>query len=164
MADLKGAFNNRVIINNAYKWTDTEIMQLFAWIRDNPDFYNVESQSRASLGAVVTGLTTLVSRREILLHTPLQVRYQNTMFMLESMYDLVGWIFSVTGTTPAGATRENYYYPLAGLYSIFFVGDWLTRWRMNRKWCNCRSSRRRYLEQVLVELSLEPPWTSFHIR
>lgn len=35
------------------------------------------------------------------------------------MYDLVGWIFSVTGTTPASVTRENYYYPLAGLYSIF---------------------------------------------
>ena len=54
-----------------------------------------------------------------MLNPPLQVRYQNTMFMLESMYDLVGWIFSVTGTTPASATRENYYYPLAGLYSIF---------------------------------------------
>ena len=28
------------------------------------------------------------------------------------MYDIVGWIFSVVGYAPVGATRENYYYPL----------------------------------------------------
>ncbi|KAG1818749.1 uncharacterized protein BJ212DRAFT_108258 [Suillus subaureus] len=46
----------------------------------------------------------------------LTVSYQGTNFELETLFDLVGWIFSVTGQTPNNATSANYYYPLVILY------------------------------------------------
>ena len=42
----------------------------------------------------------------------IEVRYQGNLFKLRTLYDIVGWIFSVVGHVPSGATRENYYYPL----------------------------------------------------
>ncbi|KIJ67983.1 hypothetical protein HYDPIDRAFT_107544 [Hydnomerulius pinastri MD-312] len=47
------------------------------------------------------------------------VNYQGTIFNLETKYDLVGWIFSVTGPTPANSTVTNYFYPLTALYCHF---------------------------------------------
>lgn len=47
------------------------------------------------------------------------MRYESATFLVETMYDIVGWLFSVSGTAPSGATRSNYYYPLFGLYYIF---------------------------------------------
>ncbi|KAF9222772.1 hypothetical protein BS17DRAFT_180932 [Gyrodon lividus] len=35
------------------------------------------------------------------------------------MFDLVGWIFSVTGANPANANVTNYFYPLIVLYCHF---------------------------------------------
>ena len=42
------------------------------------------------------------------------VGYQGNEFQLRTLYDIVGWIFSVVGNVPVRvkATRENYYYPL----------------------------------------------------
>ena len=42
----------------------------------------------------------------------IEVDYQGKKFKLRTLYDIVGWIFSVVGYAPVGATRENYYYPL----------------------------------------------------
>ncbi|KAG1818744.1 uncharacterized protein BJ212DRAFT_1298788 [Suillus subaureus] len=39
-----------------------------------------------------------------------------TNFELETLFDLVGWIFSVAGHIPEDATTANYYYPLVILY------------------------------------------------
>lgn len=36
-----------------------------------------------------------------------------------TLLDLVGWIISVSGPAPSNATRDNYYYPLCGLYAYF---------------------------------------------
>ena len=35
------------------------------------------------------------------------------------MYDIVGWIFSVVGNVPDGATRASYYYPLMMIAYVF---------------------------------------------
>ena len=41
------------------------------------------------------------------------------MFKLRTLYDIVGWIFSVVGYVPDGATREKYYYPLMMIAYVF---------------------------------------------
>ena len=47
------------------------------------------------------------------------VGYQGKKFELFTLYDIVGWIFSVLGKVPVGATRENYYYPLMMIARVF---------------------------------------------
>ena len=47
------------------------------------------------------------------------MNYQGTEIEHATIFDLVGWIFSISGTSPAGATRSNYYYPLIALYCMF---------------------------------------------
>ena len=49
----------------------------------------------------------------------LTVDYQGNKFELRTLYDIVGWIFSVVGNAPVGATRENYYYPLMMIARVF---------------------------------------------
>jgi len=81
---------------------------------------------------------------------PLVVSYQGTDFELETLFDLVGWIFSVTGQIPKDATAANYYYPLVILYC---------------QWCrtlsaNSKKSRRWYrslgsLKEAPNEFALE---------
>ena len=44
------------------------------------------------------------------------INYQGNLLRHETLFNLVGWIFSVAGTSPEGAGRSNYYYPLAALY------------------------------------------------
>ncbi|KAF9222765.1 hypothetical protein BS17DRAFT_180693 [Gyrodon lividus] len=56
---------------------------------------------------------------DVLLAGPLPVNYQGAIFNLETMFDLVGWIFSVTGANPANANVTNYFYPLIVLYCHF---------------------------------------------
>jgi len=47
------------------------------------------------------------------------VGYQGNEFKLRTLYDIVGWIFSVVGNVPVGATRENYYYALMMIAHVF---------------------------------------------
>ena len=49
----------------------------------------------------------------------IEVGYQGNTFKLRTLYDIVGWIFSVVGTAPSGAKRDNYYYPLVMIASVF---------------------------------------------
>ena len=51
----------------------------------------------------------------------LTVDYQGNKFELRTLYDIIGWIFSVLGNENAqvGATRENYYYPLMMIARVF---------------------------------------------
>ena len=49
----------------------------------------------------------------------LTVDYQGNKFELRTLYDIVGWIFSVVGNVPIGATRENYFYPLMMIARVF---------------------------------------------
>ena len=51
----------------------------------------------------------------------LTVDYQGNKFELRTLYDILGWIFSVVGNVPVVpvATRENYYYPLMMIARVF---------------------------------------------
>ena len=49
----------------------------------------------------------------------LRVGYQGNEFELRNLYDIIGWIFSVVGAVPDGATRENYYYALIMIAHAF---------------------------------------------
>ena len=49
----------------------------------------------------------------------LRVGYQGNEFELRNLYDIIGWIFSVVGDVPDGATRENYYYALIMIAHAF---------------------------------------------
>ena len=49
----------------------------------------------------------------------IEVSYQGNRFKLRTLYDIVGWIFSVVGNVPDLATRENYYYPLMMIAYVF---------------------------------------------
>ena len=55
----------------------------------------------------------------IILNPTIAVSYQGTNITHETLFDLIGWIFSVAGASPAGADRSNYYYPLLSLYCMF---------------------------------------------
>lgn len=55
----------------------------------------------------------------IFLASPVAVSYQGTNLNHESIFDFVGWIFSVSGDSPTGADKTNYYYPLVALYTYF---------------------------------------------
>lgn len=49
----------------------------------------------------------------------MEVNYQGTSFLHVTLFDLIGWLFSVAGTSPDHASRSNYYYPLVALYAQF---------------------------------------------
>ena len=49
----------------------------------------------------------------------MRVGYQGNEFELRNLYDIIGWIFSVVGAVPDGATRENYYYALIMIAHVF---------------------------------------------
>ena len=49
----------------------------------------------------------------------IEVGYLGNIFKLRTLYDIVGWIFSVVGNVPVRATRENYYYPLMMIAYVF---------------------------------------------
>ncbi|KAF9261305.1 hypothetical protein L218DRAFT_1046842 [Marasmius fiardii PR-910] len=114
-------FNGEVTKDDAYNMDSQAILTLFGQFRDHPDLYNVEPNSRASMEQAVATITTMITgpRKTYLLDVRLNVNYQSTSFALETLYDIIGWIFSVVGTTPAGATKENYFYPFLGVYFMF---------------------------------------------
>ncbi|KAG2337069.1 hypothetical protein BDR05DRAFT_1063454 [Suillus weaverae] len=96
------------------------IVALFDDINARLDHYEVinNDPTRESFPKVVERIKALQGRNSIFPDgAALTVSYQGTNFELETLFDLVGWIFSVTGTTPDDATPANYYYPLIILYS-----------------------------------------------
>ncbi|KAG1780744.1 hypothetical protein EV702DRAFT_1080530 [Suillus placidus] len=103
-----------------------QIVALFDDINTRRDHYEVinDEPTRESFPKVVERIKTLHTHarsRDLSSIFPegaaLTVSYQGTNFELETLFDLVGWIFSVTGKTPDDATPANYYYPLVILYS-----------------------------------------------
>ena len=58
-------------------------------------------------------------QRKVFLDSPIVVSYQGTNYQHDSVFDLIGWIFSVSGPSPPRAGRSNYYYPLIALYCVF---------------------------------------------
>ena len=64
-------------------------------------------------------MTPSRTARSVILNPAIEVSYTGTFIVHETLFDLVGWIFSVAGTSPAGADRSNYYYPLIALYCMF---------------------------------------------
>ncbi|CCM01672.1 uncharacterized protein FIBRA_03735 [Fibroporia radiculosa] len=125
MAAILHAFNGQVDITQAFNWTWQRILAEFVNIQNNLDGYGViaDAATRASFPHVVQQITDMCHQSEVFPPAAgpptLRVHYQGTDFELETLFDLVGWIFSVTGTTPAGATVDNYFYPLAVLYAKF---------------------------------------------
>ncbi|KAG1726973.1 uncharacterized protein EDB91DRAFT_1254087 [Suillus paluster] len=133
-SDLKAAFNNKVEMNqvkgkkSAFDWNKGDILGFFDDVEHKPGpktgGYNVEASAQASFKKVVDAIKKLVNnndkKKRIFLDSELHATYQHKEFRLETIFDLVGWIFSVTGTSPAAATTKNYYYPLACLYSVFW--------------------------------------------
>ncbi|KAG0700222.1 hypothetical protein DFH29DRAFT_1056401 [Suillus ampliporus] len=127
---LKPAFNNKVEMNqekgkkSAFDWNKGDILGFFTDIVKKPGGYNVEKSAEGSLKNVVDEIHKLAinadKKKKIFVVSDLEATYQGKKFRLETIFDLVGWIFSVTGTSPAGATAKNYYYPLACLYCVFW--------------------------------------------
>ncbi|KAG1780746.1 hypothetical protein EV702DRAFT_1080578 [Suillus placidus] len=99
---------------------DMHIVALFDDINTRRDYYEVinNDPTRESFPKVVERIKTLQVLSSIFPEgAALTVSYQGTNFELETLFDLVGWIFSVTGKTPDDATPANYYYPLVILYT-----------------------------------------------
>ena len=55
----------------------------------------------------------------IFLDAPVQLSYQGAAVEHQTIYDLLGFIISVAGSSPPGATRESYYYRLCTLYGAW---------------------------------------------
>ncbi|KAF9219632.1 hypothetical protein BS17DRAFT_769962 [Gyrodon lividus] len=121
------AFNGRVDITQATTWDQNGILQLFNGIEADLNAGNntygviTTNGTNTSFPAVVKAINDLLKPPfpSILLPTPLAVNYQGATFNLETMFDLVGWIFSVTGANPANPDVTNYFYPLIVLYCHF---------------------------------------------
>lgn len=99
--------------------SETQIVTLFDDINTRLNEYEVinDTPTRESFSKVVGRIKTLQQRSSVFPDgNALTVSYQGTNFELETLFDLVGWIFSVTGNTPEDATAANYYYPLVILY------------------------------------------------
>lgn len=56
---------------------------------------------------------------EVQLATSRTLKYHTKTFTMHTLLDLVGWIISVASPVPSTAKRDNYYYPLCGLYAYF---------------------------------------------
>jgi len=123
---LLPAFNGKVDMTAAFKWSKYNILDFFDKVtaQPGPRGYNVEAGAQKSLDAVVTAIHTLVNsgtpQTSIFLPNQLDVFYYTTKFRMETIFELVGWIFSVTGFSPPNANRNNYYYPIAALYCVFW--------------------------------------------
>lgn len=50
---------------------------------------------------------------------PVEVSYQGTRFIHDTLFDLMGWVFSVAGTIPRDAEPANFYLPLTALFAHF---------------------------------------------
>ncbi|KAF9261367.1 hypothetical protein L218DRAFT_1078744 [Marasmius fiardii PR-910] len=112
-------FNGNVTMDSAFQKARPQILDLFDQFNENPDFYSVEVNSRVSMELAVQTINTMVGNSTYLLHVPITVQYQGTPFQLETIYDIIGWIFSVVGTTPTGANNVNYFHPLLSVYFLF---------------------------------------------
>ncbi|KAF9261372.1 hypothetical protein L218DRAFT_1001865 [Marasmius fiardii PR-910] len=116
-------FNERVPHLEAYQKSSEKILELFGDFRDHPDYYDVEPNARANMAEAVKTIKERLDQNTCLLDKLLVVQYQGTAeeseFKFETIYDIVGWIFSVVGKTPTGATKENYFWPLLGVYFMF---------------------------------------------
>ncbi|KAG1733901.1 uncharacterized protein EDB91DRAFT_1084286 [Suillus paluster] len=126
---LLKAFNNMVFMDeaekdSAFKWKRSQIIAFLGKVKGNPDAYNVVQTARDSLTKVVDKIVSISQETnpKPFLQSHITALYQvkNKEFNLETIFDLVGWFFSVTGTSPTGANRENYYYPLACLFCVFW--------------------------------------------
>ncbi|KAF8890631.1 hypothetical protein BD779DRAFT_1516138 [Infundibulicybe gibba] len=116
MTTILKAFNNTTAINDAFKWTRTEIIAFFEKVSKEMDTYDVEAGSRTTFATAVATVKSMTNT--IFLDKAIAVKYQTHDFKLECLYDIVGWIFSVVGASPTSATKANYYYPLLALYCI----------------------------------------------
>ncbi|KAF8637232.1 hypothetical protein AX17_002963 [Amanita inopinata Kibby_2008] len=120
---LLNAFNGKVNMTEAFGWDGTQIRQEFDKMLSNmgPDGYNVETNSQSSFQQAIDDIKKLVggTGKTVFLDKPIKYKYQGIEFGLETLFDIVGWIFSVTGTTPTGANNQNYYWPLGALYFVF---------------------------------------------
>lgn len=106
-------------MQHAFTMNATQIVALFDEIAAGLEYYEVidNTPTRQSFPKVVERIKFLQKRSTIFPDgSALTASYQGMDFGLETLYDLVGWIFSVTGNTPADATAANYYYPLIVLY------------------------------------------------
>ncbi|KAG1780734.1 hypothetical protein EV702DRAFT_1080415 [Suillus placidus] len=124
--DILDAFNlDRAAVwfslcSGAFDPISLQIVALFDDINTRRDYYEVinNTPTRESFPKVIERIKTLQQRSSIFPDgAALTVSYQGTNFELETLYDLVGWIFSVTGKTPDDATPANFYYPLVILYT-----------------------------------------------
>ncbi|KAF8637233.1 hypothetical protein AX17_002964 [Amanita inopinata Kibby_2008] len=118
---LLNAFNGKVNITEAFAWNSERIRKEFDDMLKamGPDGYNVEANSQSSFKQAVADIKNLVGRKTMFLDKLSKYKYQGVDFELETLYDIVGWIFSVTGTTPANSNNQNYYWPLGALYFVF---------------------------------------------
>jgi hypothetical protein len=106
-------------MKDAFKLDAKKIVELFDDINARLDYYEVinDLPTHESFSKVVERIKKLQERKSVFPDgDPLVVSYQGTDFELETLFDLVGWIFSVTGQIPKDATAANYYYPLVILY------------------------------------------------
>ncbi|KAG2748834.1 hypothetical protein P692DRAFT_20819074 [Suillus brevipes Sb2] len=107
------------LYSGAFDPMSLQIVALFDEIAAGLEYYEVidNTPTRESFSKVVERIKFLQKRSTIFPDgSALTASYQGTDFGLETLYDLVGWIFSVTGNTPGDATAANYYYPLIVLY------------------------------------------------
>ncbi|KAG2365626.1 hypothetical protein BDR07DRAFT_1549141 [Suillus spraguei] len=98
-----------------------KIMELFDKIKDNLNYHEVINNilTRNSFPNVVERIKYLRDKSTAFLDKQLTVSYQGMDCKFETLFDLVGWIFSVTGLIPDDATAADYYHPLVILY-----GQW----------------------------------------
>ncbi|KIJ67971.1 hypothetical protein HYDPIDRAFT_25424 [Hydnomerulius pinastri MD-312] len=117
---MNRAFGGVVDMTEAINWGQSRIIREFTSMRDNPAKYGVidHAGTRASFAPVVRAIET---SKTVQLPKSLSVNYQGTNFEMDTKFDLVGWIFSVTGSTPQNANVTNYFYPLIALYCHFCI-------------------------------------------
>lgn len=119
-------FNGNYTLEVALALSASEIIALFQRFAANEDRYGVQEEARGYMESAVSMIKTIHERykKDPRLNPGytvdgLIVGYQGNEFKLQTLYDIVGWIFSVVGNVPNGATRENYYYALMMIAYIF---------------------------------------------
>ncbi|KAF7790371.1 hypothetical protein EIP86_001326 [Pleurotus ostreatoroseus] len=95
------------------------MLELFDKIKANPGTYGMQVQAQQNVAVVVDKIKDMVNNFEVFLEAPLPLYYHTKQLNHHTVFDLIGWLFSVCGDTPAGATRSNFYYPLIALFSVF---------------------------------------------
>ncbi|KAF7790372.1 hypothetical protein EIP86_001327 [Pleurotus ostreatoroseus] len=126
MSAFKKAFNGQVDIADAMKWTNVnnregtdQMLDLFDKIKANPATYGMQVKARDNVSAVVDKIRDMIDNYQVFMDSPLQAYYQDKSFDHYTVFDLIGWLFSVCGDSPSEASRSNYYYPLSALFSVF---------------------------------------------